>query len=65
MYKIPVSFIMLTYTCASCKDKAHQPLTEIIESGTAVCTDCEQDMELDEHVSIVGNENTEEKENGN
>lgn len=56
MYKIPVNFIVLTYTCASCEDKAHQPLSEIVQSGTAICPDCDIDMELDDDVSIVGNQ---------
>lgn len=46
MNEIPVEKIILQYKCPECGDTHQQPLSEIVEVGTAVCTGCDCDMEL-------------------
>ncbi len=49
---IAVSRITLLYTCHPCNESASQELGQITESGTAICPDCGNDMQLDEFVEL-------------
>jgi len=50
--KIKVEDITLLYVCPICGEKFRQPLSEIVEAGTAVCTDCDYDCELEDEVLV-------------
>lgn len=52
MTKILVSKITLLYSCPNCGETACQALGDIIESGTAVCPECDVDMELEDKVQV-------------
>ena len=50
---VPVEKVVILYACPECKATAEQPLDEIVQSGTAVCTECDCDMELQDNVKIL------------
>lgn len=52
METIKVARITLLYTCHPCNERASQALGQIIESGTAICPECDNDMQLDDSVDI-------------
>lgn len=52
MIKIRTESITLSYTCDECKAVATQSLSEIVESGTAVCPNCDTDMVLDDTIRV-------------
>jgi len=52
MSKIKTDKITLLYTCPECGNHFRQPLTSIVEIGTAACCECDQDCELDEEVEV-------------
>ena len=51
--KIKTNLITLNYTCSNCGTKAEQDLSEIMECGTAVCSECDRDMDLDDQVDAA------------
>lgn len=38
--------VVLLYKCPDCEEEFHQPASELDESGTAFCPECERDCEL-------------------
>lgn len=52
MKELPVEKIILQYKCPLCGDTHEQPLSEIVEVGTAICTECDCDMELQDTVKV-------------
>lgn len=50
--KIETSKIVLHFHCPECKESGIMKLDQIVETGTAVCTDCDEDMELDDFVEV-------------
>lgn len=52
MKLIPASEITLNWTCEECDEKVQQPLTDIVEVGTAICPECGDDMTLEEEVQV-------------
>jgi len=51
--KIKTDRIELLWTCPICNESFRQPLPEIVESGGAVCPDCDVDCHLDESVEVA------------
>lgn len=51
--QIHVNNIILRYKCKECKEIAEQYLCEIVEAGTAICPECDDDMELEEFVTEI------------
>jgi hypothetical protein len=46
---VPVDSVTLLYYCPDCDTEVSQPLSEIVQNGTAVCPECEGDMQLQEY----------------
>jgi len=52
MQKIRVDKIVLNWRCEECNETAQQHLCNIVEVGTAICPECDNDMELEEFITI-------------
>jgi len=46
--KVNCSQVILIWSCPDCKKIYNQNLYEIVESGTAVCPECDCDCQLEE-----------------
>lgn len=51
--KIRVNKIVLHYTCEKCGEVGEQLLCDVCEVGTAICPECDMDMELDEFATEI------------
>jgi transcription elongation factor Elf1 len=51
--KVKTDRITLLWTCPICNASFRQALAEIVDSGTAVCPDCDADCHLDETVDVA------------
>ena len=52
MQTVKVEKITLLYSCPECGDRVSQNLSDIVEVGTAVCSECDVDMELEDFATI-------------
>lgn len=52
---LPVQLIVLEYRCEDCgpEDIHTQPLADITYSGTLICPECGNDMDLTENVRVL------------
>ena len=52
MKKVATDAITLVYRCPECNEEYSQLLTEVVESGTATCSECDCNCELEDFVYV-------------
>ena len=61
MKTVPSEKVVLLYVCPECKTVYRQPLSELVENGTAVCVNddcdnCDDDCDVADEIEIHDDE---------
>lgn len=52
MLKVPTENIAFSFQCPQCEDSVTVTLSDLLEIGTPICTDCDEPMEPDSEAEV-------------